>query len=723
MTEPPKLPLKEQLEYYQDVLKLNCIPLFRHTKVPDIPGDDNGWKIYQTKKYAGSFKENNDVGIVCGTTSGRLVVVDLDDKTILKDIFDDVDNLLNSTMVSETKRGNHILMEILGELPENMTLIDAKGRQIDILSQGRFFRAPPSAPCRWLSNGKIQTAATFATILAQLNAKGFYRDGKMHGITDSVDDITGWDMEGSNFVVHEGVRHSSSLKYLNFLPLTKGISSWQEFESIADMWNQEHLKPPIENPEWENLKKDCWEHAQRVKDKQLQPRQKYSKKTWDTPAMADLMIQRFYPKTFRETDVIYVYMNGKYVRKGESWISESIQGIFYGTPPSKINEVLSTIRQTTYIKSQRMDENRHIHNFKNYMYDLLLDEKLNHSPMYLSSIQFNANYIPSAKCPAFDKFYSEIMPDLEDSQTVLEMLSTVFLRFEKIEKVMIFFGSKNNGKSTLLEIFGSIIGEENMMAQSLQDLTSDRFSLFTLVGKVANVYADLPEDTISHINVIKMLTSQDSINVQNKFEESFITKLFIRLIFSANDLPEIKHDNDAVYKRFWPIEFPIEIVPEEMDLRILDKLCTETEKSGVLNILLKYARELLKNNLKFKHPQSIEETKRIWMAKTSLNIGKFMENSVDDGKGPKAFISNPLMKEVYQLWCRDNDEKIHTQKILNQKILKVSKLTVARGGTKNKPLRGFRGGVFKGEYAKYNKEDDKETPNSQTKIDGVQMIH
>ena len=100
------------------------------------------------------------------------------------------------------------------------------------------------------------------------------------------------------------------------------------------------------------------------------------------------------------------------------------------------------------------------------------------------------------------------------------------------------------------------------------------------------------------------------------------------------------------------------------------------------------------------------------------------ENDLEEHDNPYAKTSNEHEHWAEGWWAGFyNEEKIYTQKILNQKILKVSKLTVARGGTKNKPLRGFRGGVFKGEYAKYNKEDDKETPNSQTKIDGVQMIH
>ena len=61
-------------------LGLNLIPCRDNSKIPAIE-----WKQYQTNTYNGNLSNNN--AVICGITSGNLVVIDLDDPTLAEMIF------------------------------------------------------------------------------------------------------------------------------------------------------------------------------------------------------------------------------------------------------------------------------------------------------------------------------------------------------------------------------------------------------------------------------------------------------------------------------------------------------------------------------------------------------------------------------------------------------------------------------------------------------------
>lgn len=119
-------------------LGLNLIPCRPKSKLPAIP-----WGQYQTEKYNGSLAENN--AVICGVTSGNLIVVDLDDPTLANIVFKDWEKVLNSTLVVETgKKGYHIYFRVAGNLPRTSRVNHPDGRHLDIQSQGAYVVAPGS---------------------------------------------------------------------------------------------------------------------------------------------------------------------------------------------------------------------------------------------------------------------------------------------------------------------------------------------------------------------------------------------------------------------------------------------------------------------------------------------------------------------------------------------------------------------------------------------------
>ncbi|MCC6014672.1 MAG: hypothetical protein LM564_03090, partial [Desulfurococcaceae archaeon] len=67
-----------------------------------------------------------------------------------------------------------------------------------------------------------------------------------------------------------------------------------------------------------------------------------------------------------------------------------------------------------------------------------------------------------------------------------------------LNKAVMLVGEGRNGKSTYLELVKRLLGSGNVVSVKLQDLTNDRtrFSIYSLYGKLANIFADLPSEAL-----------------------------------------------------------------------------------------------------------------------------------------------------------------------------------------------------------------------------------
>jgi len=165
--------------------------------------------------------------------------------------------------------------------------------------------------------------------------------------------------------------------------------------------------------------------------------------------------------------------------------------------------------------------------------------------------------------------------------------------------------------------------------------------------------------------MIKQLISQDHIHINVKNKEAYSARLKIRMLFSANVLPELPAHDPAIYRRFWVIKFPIIIPPDQRDVNLDEKLQTPEELSGFLNVLLKKANNLLNNGFKFARPQTVEDTKRIWVSKADP-VNNWIENECVIN--PNEQVTGKDLQYWYNDWAFKNSEKNVTANYLYGKI-------------------------------------------------------
>lgn len=235
-------------------LGFNVIPCLPKSKLPAIK-----WGEYQTKKFEGLLAENN--AVICGITSGNLVVIDLDDPTLGDLIFTDFNKIKNQTMVVETgKKGFHVYVKTRGQLPKTLRITHPDGRHLDIQSQGAYVMAPGSIHPDTLREYKIVSSTVnineidIDKLISHLKSLGFKGMEGLPGVDEIAKGVTA------------GNRNNAAFKYacatLQRLELNKDMA-WAEME----MWNQ-RCTPPLPLEELKNVFKSA---VSRVKPLQNSP--------------------------------------------------------------------------------------------------------------------------------------------------------------------------------------------------------------------------------------------------------------------------------------------------------------------------------------------------------------------------------------------------------------------------------------------------------------------
>lgn len=373
------------------------------------------------------------------------------------------------------------------------------------------------------------------------------------------------------------------------------------------------------------------------------------------------------------TKQMFHYENGVYRRDGRAFVRQAAENII-GVAINKhyAGEVEFHVagqtcqRQGTagrFVSLEDFDTDVNLVNLSNGLVDLRSGELRAHSPKYLSLVQLPIVYDQDADCPAIRKFLTEVVsPD--DAEVLLEAFGYCLYKAYPIHRALMLLGSGSNGKSTLLEVLRTWLGKRNCAAVPMQELETDRFAKAQLYGKLANLFADLKTTALMDTGVFKTLTGGDTISAEHKNQDRFEFMNYAKLIFSANQPPRIYGDDSmALWRRQIMIEFPNTFEGANRDEHLLEKLTTQQEMSGLLNVALVKLRELLIAG-DFAYAPSHTEVRSAYR-RLADPMAAFVDDCCQEG-GSVAF--GDLYK-AYRGYCKENNGS-HLEKQLFARALK-----------------------------------------------------
>lgn len=229
-------------------------------------------------------------------------------------------------------------------------------------------------------------------------------------------------------------------------------------------------------------------------------------------------------------------------------------------------------------------------------------EAIGHERQQLMSKQMPVTYDPAAQAPAFDEFLRRILPD-PDIRAFIQRwfgLSMTGLTWE--QKLVFLFGMGANGKSVLVDLIAKIMGDyaatariETLTGEGRRDGAAATPDLIPLMGARMVRAAEPEEGAKFREAMIKELTGGEPINVRPNFGEFISSLPVFKLTISGNHKPEIRGQDDGIWRRFLLVPFEVTIPPNERDPDLGAKLFEE--RSGILNWLIEGLMNYLENGL------------------------------------------------------------------------------------------------------------------------------
>lgn len=413
-----------------------------------------------------------------------------------------------------------------------------------------------------------------------------------------------------------------------------------------------------------------------------------------------------------ERSEMWIYSEGIYIPQAKTFIREFCRDILGNAYNSHLgNEVITKIEADTYIDQKEFFGNNILKEI--CVKDGILNLKTKEiTPFTEDKIFFNKHpitYDPKKDCPCIKKHLKAVLKNKEDLPVMEELLGFLLWKEYTIEKAFMFVGEGRNGKGKTLELMKRFLGAENCVNIPLQQFETDPWALGDLFGKLANLSGDLDKRALYKTGAFKNLTGRDLISASRKFLSRVHFENYAKMIFCANELPITYDTTLAFWNRWVLLEFPyiflsqkeLDNLPAEeekgnyklADPDIIEKLTTDEELSGLLNLALEGLKRLLKQK-DFSYSKSVSEVKEMWIRKSDSFAAFLMDCIEEDYEGK---ITKQELRKAYSLYCKDHKVTMSGDKTIKQVLTTTYGVSEDRIRSGDKDYTFWSGIRFKGD--------------------------
>ncbi len=514
-----------------------------------------------------SFREVRDLDEYAGILDEDTVLIDIDNKEQAEKLLDIVEAMEIRCQVRETTRGMHFYFKNDGSWKKCAT--------------------HATTACGLMADVKVGLKASYAI----LKFGGQERDV----IYDIYEDETYQAPPVWLKLVHTNInlfglgegdgRNDKLFKVI--MPMQDAGMTRSEIVETLDIVNRFIFKKPLSQSEFDTVTRD--EAFQTA----LVPNFFTEKGQFLFDQFALYMINQYHIK--RVNGQLHVYDEGVYV-SGALRIERLMLDLIPTLSKRQRSEAFSYM-EVMCTHDEPMADVKYVA-FANGILDLNTGALIDFSPEIVITNKINWDYREDAYNETVDKVLDKISCFDKEIRSLLEEAAGYCLfRRNELRKAFVLTGDKSNGKSTYINMLGNLLGDGNISALDLNDLSS-RFRTAELFGKLANLGDDIGENFIDDVSIFKKLVSGDKVMIEHKGEKPFFFSNYAKFIFSANALPRVKDRTQAVLDRMIIIPFNATFSSSDADFDpfISDKL----KAKGAIEYLVLLGVEALKRIRKTK---------------------------------------------------------------------------------------------------------------------------
>lgn len=250
----------------------------------------------------------------------------------------------------------------------------------------------------------------------------------------------------------------------------------------------------------------------------------------------------------------------------------------------------------------KLNSKKHLLPFKNGVYDLLNRSFRPTSKNDFVSLTVGYDYDEDIWNPEVEDFLEQILPVKAVRDYVLRKFAECLNGDIPNTHFLMFIGNGANGKSQLLNLMKATIGEfgEKVEVTLLTRKRNNANEANTEKVKLMNkrfAFLSEPEDGERiNIGLLKELTGSEEIVARGLYEGSRSFVMEAKLFLACNELPEIKGEDKALWRRIRVVEFISRFVEEpksaneyKLNLTIPSKIREDiTWRQTLIKILLDY---------------------------------------------------------------------------------------------------------------------------------------
>lgn len=565
------------------------------------------WKTYDEVKGCNGFG---------GVLADDIILIDIDDADQSEIMMNIVEDLQLDCKVYQTSRGRHFLFKNT-EIQRNRTHVQlAVGLTADIKLGSRLSYEVIKVDgeerfCEW----DIEPGGKYQQI-----PKWMF---PVKGVADFVDMDAG-----------DG-RNQALFNYI--LTLTSNDFTVEETRECIRILNRYVLKEPLSDDELEVI----------LRDEAFQKPVFFMGSTFLFDKFAVYMKNMSH--VVKINGQLHIYQDGIYTNG-----YREIESIMINTIPNlrktQRREVLDYME--LIVEKKQQSDARYIA-FNNGVYDITTEELKPFSTDMVITNKIPWDYKPDAYDELADKTLNKLACDDADIRSLLEeCIGYCFYRRNELGKAFILTGDKSNGKSTFLDCVKAILGDENISALDLKEL-GDRFNTSMMFGKLANIGDDIGDDFLqgSQVSVFKKIVTGNRIKAERKGQDPFEFEPFIKLLFSANDIPRMKDKTGAVLRRLVIIPFNASFSKDDPDFNpyIKYKLIQEESIAYLIRLGIEGLKRIMLNN-GFTNSNKVQKQLDEYEEENNPIIAFIADTGID-------MIENEPTNEVYkryQVFCAEN---------------------------------------------------------------------
>lgn len=615
-------------------------------------------EAFKDKKKYRTYEEVKDLDGFGGVLADDIILIDIDDAEQSEILMNIVEELQLDCKVYQTSRGRHFLFKN-HSITRNRTHVPlAVGLTADIKLGSRSSYEVIKINgeerfCEWdiVDGGEYQEVPKW-----------------LFPVRTSADFL---DMDAGDG------RNQALFNYI--LTLTANDFSVDETRECIRILNRFVLKEPLSDDELEVI----------LRDEAFQKPVFFLDKTFLFDRFATWLKNN--ENVVSISNQLHIYRDGIY-QVGYKAIEQAMIDQIPNLKKTQRREVLEYMELIAEEKKQA--DARYIA-FRNGVLDVVTGQMQPFSPDLVVTNRIPWDYNPDAYSELADDTLDKLACGDKPIRALLEeCIGYCFYRRNELGKAFILTGDKSNGKSTFLDCVKAILGEDNISALDLKEL-GDRFSTSMMFGKLANIGDDIGDDFLQggQVATFKKVVTGNRIKAERKGQDPFEFNPYVKLLFSANDIPRMKDKTGAVLRRLVIIPFnarftkylPDGSIDPDYNPYIKYELIEQSSLEYLIRVGVEGLRRIIENN---EFTKSDKVTEQISEYENENNPIKAF---IDDC-GVEMIENEPTgdVYRRYQIFCADCGMQPMSNIVFSKQINKRLGFEVEVTKISGKSIRVFR---------------------------------